>query len=176
MSKKLLKVVSSTAIASTMLVAAASQAATITPGAGTYSFSGASTLTGLGLELACTLSLTGDVQPTSDGGVKVTVTDGDVTGGFGSGCNLVNLSFPWTATVAGSDIPSDPTQSVPLNFKNVVVRAAGVKCSDEPATVPAIFSNGNPISQPSSFSFNSAVGQCSVMGTVNAESDVNVTQ
>lgn len=156
--------------------AGVAQAATVDPGVGTYTFSGPATLSGLGLSPMCTLSLTGDVQKTGDGGVTVTVTDGSATGGFLSGCGAVGLEFPWKATIPASDIPSDPTQAVPVLFTNVVVTAAGTQCTDEPANVPAMFTNGDPISESSSFTFNANVGDCAVMGTVEAENDVNVTQ
>mgnify|MGYP001323570518 CR=1 FL=1 len=61
-------------------------------------------------------------------------------------------------------------------FDNVVVTAIGSNCTDEPTSIPAIFSNGDPISEPSSFSFNANIGSCAVNGTVSAQSDVNVTQ
>ena len=150
------------------------QAATVTPGVGTYTFSGPATLSASFLSAACTLSLTGDVQKSGDGGVVVTVTDGAATGGFL--CRRVGFEFPWTANVSADQIPADPTESVPLMFENVVVKAAGSNCTSSPATVPAMFSNGDPITDPSSFSFNANIGGCGVMGTVNAQNDVNVTQ
>ena len=156
---------------------AVASAATIDPGPGEYNFVGPAMLTSpfaIVPNLSCTLRLTGNVQKDGNGGVVVTVTDGDATDGFG--CGLVGFEFPWTANVPASDIPADPTQSVGVMFENVVVTAAGRNCSDQPTTVPAIFSNGNPISQPSSFMFNSDIGDCAVTGTINAQNDVNVTQ
>ena len=38
------------------------QAATVTPGVGTYSFAGPATLSAFGINPMCTLELTGDVQ------------------------------------------------------------------------------------------------------------------
>ena len=150
------------------------QAATVTPGVGTYTFSGPATLSAFGINPMCTLSLTGDVQKDGNGGVTVTVTDGDATGGFA--CGFVGFEFPWTANVPADKIPADPTQDVAIMFDNVVVTAIGSNCTDGPVSIPAIFSNGDPISEPSSFSFNANVGSCAVNGTVSAQSDVNVTQ
>lgn len=152
------------------------QAATVSPGVGTYTFSGPTTLSGLGQNLSCTLTLVGDVQKDGNGGVVVTVTDGDATGSFFSGCGVVSFEFPWTANVAAAQIPADPTEPVAVMFENVVVKALGNDCTSSPATVPAMYSNGDPISDPSSFTFNANIGSCAVMGTVNAQTDVNVTQ
>jgi hypothetical protein len=151
-------------------------AATVTPGVGTYTFAGPSTLGAFGLNLSCTLTLVGDVQNDGNGGVVVTVTDGEATGSFFSLCSAVSFEFPWTANVSAAQIPADPTQPVSVMFENVVVKAAGRDCTSSPATVPAMFSNGDPITDPSSFSFNANIGGCGVMGTVNAQNDVNVTQ
>ena len=154
------------------------QAATIDPGPGQYTFSGPTTLSAPFGSLNCTLSLTGDVQKNGSGGVIVTVTDGDATGGVFGTCATVGFEFPWVANVPASQIPADPTQPVGVMFENVRVSALGNDCSDnsEGATVPAMFSNGDPISEASSFSFNTPVGDCSVMGTIDAQTDVNVTQ
>ena len=172
------KLIKKTLIGTAVLIGSVSiaQAATIDPGPGQYTFSGPATLSGLGQELSCTLSLTGDVQKDGNGGVIVNVTDGDATGSVFSGCGAVGFEFPWTANVPASDIPADPTQAVGVIFNNVVVTALGDNCTAEPAQVPAMFTNGDPISEPSSFTFNANIGDCAVMGTVEAENDVNVTQ
>ena len=154
------------------------QAATIDPGPGQYTFSGPATLSAPFADLTCTLSLTGDVQKDGNGGVIVTVSDGAATGGFLGICSAVGFEFPWVANVPASQIPADPTQPIGAMFENVRVSVLGSDCSanSEGATVPAMFSNGDPISEASSFSFNTPVGDCSVMGTIDAQTDVNVTQ
>ncbi|MBS64373.1 hypothetical protein C84B14_11891 [Salinisphaera sp. C84B14] len=155
----------------------AASAATVTPGVGTYTFSGPSTLSGLGNNFSCTLTLVGDVQKDGNGGVVVTVTDGSASGSFFSFCNIIGFEFPWTANVSAAQIPADPTQPVAIMFDNVEVSVVGMSCTNgQPVSIPAMYSNGDPISDPSSFTFNANIGSCGVVGSVSAQTDVNVTQ
>lgn len=154
-----------------ILGAAAAQALTVTPGYGTYTFSGPTTLTYLGIPVACTLELTGDVQPTASGGLDIIVNDGKVIPGS-TLCNQVSLEFPWYATFDGANVPTDPNVAVGLTFTNVKVTAMGATCgSSSGNSVPAIYQYGNPASPPSTapaaFSFNASIGLCGVNGVLN---------
>ncbi|MDA3920375.1 MAG: hypothetical protein PF501_06820 [Salinisphaera sp.] len=163
-------------LAWTLAFAGPAEAARLEPAPGIYTFSGVSRLTGLGQDLRCTLTLTGDVQIDRHGDVTVTVMQGDASGGFASGCSLVGFDFPWKATIPAAAVPAQPTQPVPMVFKNVMVSAAGANCTDQPTTITAQFSNGKPISEPSTLRVDTRVGRCSVAGTLHAKTDVNMTR
>jgi len=150
------------------------EAARLDPGPGVYSFSGVSHLTGLGQDLRCTLTLTGSVELNSDGNVTVSVTRGDATGDFATGCSLVGFQFPWKATILATAIPANPSQPIPMIFKNVMVTAATRNCTDQPTTVTAQFSNEVPITEPSTLRIDAEIGRCSVIGTFRAKTDVNL--
>lgn len=159
--------------AATLLGAATANAqfTTIDPVQSEYTFSGASQLTQFGVPANCTLNLIGEVAITGSGGVTIDVTSGTVTGS-GFGCGSVSLSnFPWTANVPASAAPVDPTDPVTVTFEGVSVTGPFGSCGT--TDVDAIFSNGDPISNPSSFDFDASIGACTVDGVLSND-DVNV--
>ena len=143
----------------------------IQPGPGSYTFSGPTTLSLVGIPISCTLSLTGDVVYDSSSQITISVTNGSVMGG--GLCGSVNLqNFPWVATVPGSASQADALaeDDVMGTFVGVSVSTPLGNCS---GNVDAIFNNGSPISAPSYFDFDDTFGICGVDGILEATTDVN---
>ncbi|UWN48424.1 hypothetical protein ASALC70_00604 [Alcanivorax sp. ALC70] len=174
MSMKIMKKAIVSSIGAAALLGAASaqaQFTTIDPVQSEYTFSGATQLTQFGVPANCTLNLVGEVVITGSGGVTIDVTGGAVTGS-GFGCGSVTLSnFPWTANVPASAAPADPTDPVTVTFEDVSVAGPLGNCGT--TDVDAVFSNGDPISEPSSFDFDATIGACTVNGILEND-DVNV--
>lgn len=151
------------------------QAVTIVPGPGTYTYQGPATMSQGSFSLSCTLTLVGDVDYTSSGGLEIVVTDGSSTGGLFGLCALVDFVFPWTAVVDPADVPTSADAAAPITFNDVFVSGPGGDCTSSPVSVDAIFSPVNPSSpNGSSFTFNTTIGNCGVAGTP-ANSSVYVT-
>lgn len=121
-------------------------------------------------ELTCNLSLTGTVVPDGSGGVEIDVTDGDVSGGFLSPCNTVQLNgFPWTASVPASEAPVPPaTGMVAVTFDNVGVSTIFGSCT---GSVDSVFVNNGPVPNgaASTFDFDGSFGDCMIDGSVAAD-------
>tara|TARA_R110001606_G_scaffold326791_1_gene473553 strand:- start:4986 stop:5588 length:603 start_codon:yes stop_codon:yes gene_type:complete len=144
-------------------------------------FSGATTLVATvpifgDISVDCTLNLTGDVS-VSGGQAFIDVTSGSVSG---SGlCGLITLSgFPWYASdtaggAAGvSDTPSPATADVSGFVNGIQVLIGGQPSCG--GTIPVVFSNGNPITAASSFTFNDVItgsGGCSVDGVLSSDTN-----
>lgn len=145
-----------------------------------YTFQGTANLTQYGIPASgCTLTLIGGVTIDSGtGAVTIEVKDGSSVSGSGGSalCDSVNLNLDpsdsstwWTATIAEGDLPS-PRYGSTANgvFNNLAVSALGA-CGD--STAPATYTNGSSAGAPSSFTFNTSLGTCSIDGTVSVISD-----
>lgn len=162
----------------------------IFPSPGTYTFSGQTTLSQSGIQINCTLSLTGDARYVSSNEVEISVTSGTVQGG--GLCGSVSLSgFPWEfvgqsglpspdggvtgSGVAGADSPAD-TDALNLVYgqvNGVTVSTLLGSCS---GSVQVDFRNGDSsVSDPSVFHFSGPIGSsaCTVDGELSATTDVN---
>ena len=143
----------------------------VQPSPGTYTFSGPTVLSQSGINISCTLSLTGDVTYVSSSEVTIDVTSGSVMGG--GLCGAVSLGgFPWTASIPGSASQADALAEDDVNgtFSGVTVSTFLGSCT---GNVAATFNNGSPISADSYFVFDDNFGNCSVDGTLTATTDVN---
>lgn len=135
---------------------------------GTYTFKGKTTLTAPNLQpVTCTLTLTGDVDNVPDSGdslngeaVYIDVTDGHVSGSFGSGCKAIhvkNFKSGWEAQTEDEDLdPHLPLGPFPFTFEDVTVTYPGGSCTGD---VEAKFWNGQSnVGQTSYFTFDDDIG------------------
>jgi hypothetical protein len=192
--KMMKKVVMGSIGAAAMIAAAGVQADTIAPGPGSYTFTGSTTLDKPGAPtITCNLTLNGDVayapdangNGITDDGVTIDVNSGSLSGGFLCGFVSLNLSSnPWYASDVGSATPQKvttlpsprlgTTEQVQFNNINVSIIGYG-SCTD---TIVVDYTNGASVGDPSQFVFTGAPitpnGGCTVTGTLNATSDVDV--
>lgn len=146
-------------------------------------FSGLSTLTQSFLSADCVVNLSGNaVEDPSTGDVTVTVTSGNVEN-TNFGCSAITLDFTpaWTATVPAGDLPFPPAgTTITDSFDDVQVTGPFGACSSASGNqedgVQAMFTNGAsvPNTDPSVFSFQTSVGNCSVSGQLEAVSGQDV--
>ncbi|MBM7335614.1 hypothetical protein [Alloalcanivorax marinus] len=136
-------------------------------------FSGTTTLAyGGGPNITCTLTLDGTVEVDSGGATgRITVTDGDISGGFL--CGLVSISgFPWVSNdVAASDLA--PISSVAQDVDIVFEDQIDVNLCGNDLDFTAVFNNNGTTvnSAPSTFEVSNTLGSCSLVGTLTVQGD-----
>ena len=193
---KLKKTMIFVAVSSAMVLSSNAMAAEIRDNSGAVvsstpvsaTFRGASALTQYGIPVNCTLELDGNVDYYPAGtyhnhtGAFIEVTGGNVTGGGLCSAVVLNFSTTWTAVADNSDAPTDSpnfVDPVSLQFSNVDVTGPLGACGGSTTPVPATFSNGvSSYLDESEFTFNAAIGNCTVNGTLQNIShpgdDINV--
>jgi|TARA_R100000501_G_C2628558_1_gene122862 hypothetical protein len=142
-------------------------------------FSGTTTLSyGGGPDITCNLSLDGTVDVNTGGATgNITVTDGDISGGFL--CGLVSISgFPWVSNdIAAADLGtiSNPDQDVDVVFEDQI----DVNLCGTDLDFTAVFNNnGSSLNgAPSSFDVTGPIGNCDLVGLLSVEgADIDAVQ